>query len=324
MNDTGKAGPRRGARTGHAILRTLVGLAVLPLPVAAYLLGVYALSRVGGANLAQQLLRDQTLLVLIGLVVAGVGGFLIWTTATSLARTAEIDTPRKRPDDLLPEGTSFSSSITRMLCTIDRQSAEINQVAGELDSVQRELESARARLDEVSFIDEATGLYNERFFVVRLEEEVARHHRFGHPVSLVLIELVGVRRTGDGPGITAGAEVLRAVVETLHKNSRSVDLICRYGADELAVLLVETPRAEAGAYAERTRDIVSSCLWGHGEQVTASLGAASLPDDASSGHDLVRAAAEALDAAKRTGKNCVAVYGESGGEPARTREVGAA
>jgi diguanylate cyclase (GGDEF)-like protein len=307
----------------------LVVLAVLPLPVAAYMLGVHALPKAVVGDPSQHFLRDQALLILTWLVVSGVGGFLIWSMATtSLAEAAEVETSRKRwnerPAGRLPESASFSSSVTRMLGTIERQADEINRFTGQLDSVHRELELARAQLGQASFVDTATGLYNDHFFVVRLEQEVARYHRFGHPLSLVLIELHGLRPTGGKRGTADGDQVLREVVAALLKSSRGVDVICRNGDDELAVLLVETPRAEAGAYASRIRDIVSTCLWGQGEQVTASFGAASLPGGATSGHDLVRAAAEALAGARRAGRNCVAMYGESSAKPAEMREVGAA
>ena len=326
------SGNRKSVGDGRSWPRPLralvVVLGVLAFPIAAHILGSPGLSRVGTADQAQHFLRAQILLVLAGVVVSGVGGVLIWSTATSLARAAEVDTSQKRRDDgpagPLPERASLSTSVTRMLRTIERQADEINQFAAQLDSAHRELEGVKARFQAASFVDAATGLYNERFFIVRLEQEVARHQRFGHPLSLVLVELSAVEAPGDERGTAAGDEVLRGVVDVLRKNSRGVDMICRYGDEELAILLVETPRAEAGAYAQRIRDIVSACLEGHGGQATASFGTASLPDDAGSGPDLVHVAAAALDATRRAGKNGVAVYGESGAESSGIRGVPAA
>jgi diguanylate cyclase (GGDEF)-like protein len=327
MNDIDGSGPAPASRNRHRILRALIVLAVLPLPFAVCMLGVHVLPKTGVGDIGRHFLRDQALLILGWLVVTGVGGFLIWSTAASLAEAAVRETSRKlwdeRPTDRVSESASLSSSVTRMLGTIERQADEITQFAGQLDRAHRELESARAQLGQDSFVDAATGLYNERFFVVRLEQEVARYHRFGHPLSLVLIELHGLRAAGDKLGTAAGDQVLREVVAGLLKSSRGVDVICRHGDSELAALLVETPLAEAGAYASRIRDTVSTCLWGHGEQVTASFGTAALPDGASSGHDLVRAAADALAAARRAGRNCVATYGGPGAESSEMREMGA-
>jgi len=156
MNDTGRRGRTRGVRTSYLVLRALVVVAVLPLPIAAYLLGVYALPRAGAANPAQHLLRDQVLLVLTGLVVSGVGGFLIWNTATSLAQAAALEaaaSTRNRPAGGLPESASLSSSVTRMLGAIERESDETNQ----FDSIHGELESARARLEEASSSTQRRG-----------------------------------------------------------------------------------------------------------------------------------------------------------------------
>jgi diguanylate cyclase (GGDEF)-like protein len=327
MNDKAGRGHAGVSRPQRRAFKAFAILGLLLLPIVTYALGVYALSSTGTMDPDQHFLRDQILLVLTGVAVSGVGAFLIWSTATALARASHDETPPMRradePSQPLPDRQAFSSSLTRMLGTIERQSDEIKGFAGQLDSVHRELQSTKARLDENTFIDDATGLHNERFLIARLEQEVARYHRFGHPVSLVLIGLDGIGTSGPDRAVGAD-EVVRGVIEVLLKHSRSVDVVCKNGRDELAVLLVQTPRSEAGAYAPRVRERLSNCLWANGEQVTACFGTASLPDDAFSGHGLLRAAAEALDAAKRMGKNAIAVYGEPGSESMTTGEVGAA
>jgi diguanylate cyclase (GGDEF)-like protein len=328
MNDKAGRGNVGVSRPRRRAFRTLAILGLLLLPIAAYALSVYALSTTGTVDPDQHFLRDQVLLVLTGIAVSGIGAFLIWSTSTALARVSRDEVlparPRDEPGRTLPDRQAFSSSLTRMLGTIERQSEEIKGFAGQLDNAHRELESTRARLDENTFIDDATGLHNERFLVARLEQEVARYHRFGHPVSLVLIGLDGIGAASRPSSAIGADEVARGVIEVLLKHSRSVDVVCRNGQDELAVLLVQTPRSEAGAYGPRIRDVLSTCLWANGEQVSACFGTASLPDDAFSGHGLVRAAGEALDAAKRLGRNGIAVYGEPGSESMTTGEVGAA
>jgi diguanylate cyclase (GGDEF)-like protein len=73
--------------------------------------------------------------------------------------------------------------------------------------------------------------------------------------------------------------------------------------------LVETPKAGASYYAERIRQALADCPFSHSRQITASFGIASLPEDSlASSEALIRAAAEALYAAKRDGKNSVASY----------------
>jgi diguanylate cyclase (GGDEF)-like protein len=173
----------------------------------------------------------------------------------------------------------------------------------------RDLESANAQLSEASFKDEVTHLYNRRFFAIRLEEEIARYRRFNHPVSLVLLDLDGFKSINDQFGHGAGDETLRGVAELLLKHSRGINIICRYGGDEFAILLVETPKEGAQIYADRIRHVLAQHDFPHGSLLSASLGIASLSDDVeASADDLIRAADEALYASKRAGKNRVSIH----------------
>jgi diguanylate cyclase (GGDEF)-like protein len=296
----------------HRLLRVLAYVAVLALPIAAYATGVYTLSWSWNPGRVS-LVSAQTVLLLATVLVSAAGGFLIWSTATSMARATEVEARLGQLNDTLSrrlgESAPLVNSFTRMLATIERQTDEINQFTERLGGAYQEIEAAKARLEEVSFTDELTRLYNRRFFSMRLEEETDRYRRFGHPFSLVLLDLDGFKQINDELGHVAGDETLRAVADLLLKNSRAIDVISRYGGDEFAILLVETPRAVAFAYAERIRARLSACSLSHGRQLTASLGTVCVPMDAVSADALFRAADEALYAAKRAGKNRVAVGG---------------
>jgi diguanylate cyclase (GGDEF)-like protein len=210
---------------------------------------------------------------------------------------------------------TLMGSFNKMLTTIENQAAEINSFATRLDAAYKELESTNARLKETSFKDEVTGLYNRRFFSLRLEEELSRYRRFNHPVSVVLLDLDGFKSVNDSLGHTVGDDTLRDVAQILMKHSRGINVVSRYGGDEFAVLLVETSKAGARLYADRIREVVAKYPFSHGKILTASFGVASLPDDeASTAEDLFRSADEALYAAKRAGKNQVAA---ASGSPAK-------
>jgi len=314
---------RRPAKS--RVLTAFLFLGALVLPIVAYALGAYVVARGDTTGQVHPLFRSQTLLLFSALVVAGVGGFVIWSTARSLARSEEVEARLESLDgalaDRLEESSPLMNSFTRMLATIEQQAEEIDQFAKRLDSSHRELESANARLHEVSFTDEVTRLDNRRSFSLRLEEEVGRYARFGHPFSLVLIDVDGFKGINDELGHLAGDETLRGVAELLLKSSRGIDVISRYGGDEFAVLLVETPRAGAGPYGERIRDVLSGYSFSHGRQVTASFGVASLPDNALTADDLIRAADDALYAAKRAGKNRVVMSTEPGAAGPAERET---
>jgi diguanylate cyclase (GGDEF)-like protein len=209
----------------------------------------------------------------------------------------------------LDEVANLMDSFSRMLSTIERQAQEIDRYALRLDNAYKEIETSSAQLKEFSFKDEVTGLYNRRFFSIRLEEEVSRYRRFNHPVAVVLLDLDGFKEINDELGHAAGDETLRGMAEILLKYSRGINVICRYGGDEFAVLLVETSKGGARLYADRIRYVLPGFHFVHGRRVTASFGIASLPEDVTPAPDaLIRAADEALYAAKRAGKNRVSVY----------------
>ena len=270
----------------------------------------------------RDLLWFEALVIFTGLLMAA-GGFVVWDLASAVARTAEMVTEAQRVETFSAvrhdEVGTLMNSFSRMLATIEDQAGEVHRFAQRFERAYANLEETNARLQEASFKDEVTGLYNRRFFSVRLEEEVARYRRFGHPVSVVLLDLDGFKALNDDLGHAAGDEALRVVGEALLGHSRGINVISRYGGDEFAVLLVETPKDGAERYAQRIRAAIAAHAFAHGRRVTASFGVAALPEDIGPAGDLVRAADEALYDAKRAGKNCVCRFR---GAPIPTRHGG--
>jgi diguanylate cyclase (GGDEF)-like protein len=162
------------------------------------------------------------------------------------------------------------------------------------------------RLEELSFKDPLTDVYNRRYFKLRIEEESKRHLRFQQPLSLVLVDLDHFKAINDQHGHGTGDEVLRAVSQLLVNQSRSFTTVTRYGGDEFAILLVNTPKAGAVTYAQRMKGVIERYPFSHGP-VTVSMGVASLPEDVSEGENLLQAADRALYEAKRLGRNIVGV-----------------
>src|SRR3990172_412911 len=307
------AAPLLGDWFRRKISLALTLTALVPLLILAYSLYASVMSWLGHEPLyGRDLLWSQALLVFTGLLMAA-GGFVIWDLGAVVSRTAATVAATTRVESAVAEKTDqigvLMGSFSRMLGTIETQTGEINQFATRLDAAYRELESTNARLKEVSFKDEVTRLYNRRFFSIRLEEEVSRYRRFNPPVSVVLLDLDAFKSVNDELGHAAGDETLRGMAEILLRHSRGINVICRYGGDEFAVLLVETSKAGARLYADRIRYVLSSYQFAHRRRVTASFGIASLPEDvAPTADDLIQAADEALYAAKRAGKNRVSVH----------------
>jgi diguanylate cyclase (GGDEF)-like protein len=304
-----------GAR--RTIMLALWLTSFIPLMVVAYSLYAYLLPLLDHTRQVRDLPWLQALLVFTGLLMA-VGGVLIWHLTRALprpepaAQASAPERPQTAPGNL-DDADGLLHSFSRMLAPIEQQAAALDRYATRLDNAYQKLESSNARLKEFSFKDEVTGLYNRRFFSIRLEEEVSRYRRFNHPVSVVLLDLDAFKPVNDELGHAAGDETLRGMAEILLRHSRGINVICRYGGDEFAVLLVETSKAGARLYADRIRYVLSSYQFAHRRRVTASFGIASLPEDVAPTADaLIQAADEALYAAKRAGKNRVSVHEDVG------------
>jgi diguanylate cyclase (GGDEF)-like protein len=162
-----------------------------------------------------------------------------------------------------------------------------------------------ARLDALALKDALTDAYNRQYLLARLEEECGRYGRGAQPVSLVFVDLDHFRSVNEGLGEAAGDALLRDVARLLLKHSRSFTVVSRCGGDEFAVLLTGTAKAGARQYAERVRLVIERSSFPYGA-VSASLGVASLPDDARSAAELLLAAERAAATAKRLGRNRVA------------------
>jgi diguanylate cyclase (GGDEF)-like protein len=189
---------------------------------------------------------------------------------------------------------------------------EVVPFDGELEGLVQALASQaavairNARLEELSFKDPLTGVFNRRYFALRIDEEGKRHTRFGEPLSLVLLDLDRFKTINDERGHHAGDDTLREAAQLIAVNSRSFSVVTRYGGDEFAVLLVNTPKSGALTYARRIKDVVERHRFPHGS-LTVSVGIAALPDDVMRSQDLVPAADRALYAAKRLGRNLIEV-----------------
>jgi len=164
-------------------------------------------------------------------------------------------------------------------------------------------------LSALARTDALTGLLNRRALSERLHDEVARATRYAKPLSILLLDLDGLKRFNDREGHHAGDEALQALARSLRARSRAADEAARWGGDEFMVLAPETGKAEALELAERIRAAVES---NHPPGVTASIGVATLePGQLASAEALEAAADAAVYAAKRRGGNRVMGSGSS-------------
>jgi diguanylate cyclase (GGDEF)-like protein len=170
-------------------------------------------------------------------------------------------------------------------------------------------------VSEQAVTDELTGLSNSRHFRELMEKEAARAERFGHDLSLIMVDIDNFKEINDTYGHLQGDRMLRMVGRVLQLESRGVDEPARYGGEEFAVALPETGIEGALDLAERVRARIESeqvpRAGGSGTvSITASVGAASVHGAPDGPDALIAAADAALYEAKRAGKNRIASAAE--------------
>nr|WP_224366884.1 diguanylate cyclase [Hyalangium versicolor] len=254
---------------------------------------------------------------------SGEGGFgfipVILMTARQAAGKVEglelgADDYLVKPFDMLELGARVKSMLR--LKALQDALIEKNR---ELDRANKELARKREELLALSRTDALTGLSNRRYFEERLEEEFARARRYRSPLSLVMLDIDYFKRINDTFGHPFGDEVLRSVAQVTRARLREVDLLARYGGEELIALLPETSPSDALTACERVREAIEAlqleyqALDGTKRTVrcTASLGVATIPSSTiQTSADLKRAADECLYAAKGAGRNRVRQHEE--------------
>jgi two-component system cell cycle response regulator len=175
------------------------------------------------------------------------------------------------------------------------------------------IETTRAdnhRLEALAQTDPLTGLVNRRALTVRLVTEMERVRRYNAPLAMLLLDVDHFKVVNDTYGHLAGDDVLIGVASQLQRSVRSVDLVARYGGEEFVIVLPETGKQGAIAFADRIRDKIASHRFKMANsqtvRITASIGVATYPAPGlESVDDFFRAADHALYRAKGSGRNLV-------------------
>jgi diguanylate cyclase (GGDEF)-like protein len=167
----------------------------------------------------------------------------------------------------------------------------------------------RETLRYQSIRDPLTNLYNRRYLEESLEHELLRAKRSRQSVGVIMMDIDFFKRFNDAHGHGAGDALLQAVAKCLQTGTRGSDIACRYGGEELTLILPEATYAQTVARAEKLRQAVERTqIHYHGSllgPVTLSAGVACFPEDAGTVEELLRAADAALYQAKAAGRNRV-------------------
>jgi diguanylate cyclase (GGDEF)-like protein len=176
------------------------------------------------------------------------------------------------------------------------------------------LAQERDYFEELAKFDGLTEIGNYRYFQQMLKMEVERQKRFKRPTALMMIDIDDFKRINDTYGHLAGDWILVQVASLLKKNIRGCDFLARYGGEEFVIILPEITEKEAVAVGLRILDSFDRGKLQTPEgvaigQLTVTIGVASFPKDAREKDDLIDKADQALYQGKRSGKDCLSVYG---------------
>ncbi|HED24626.1 MAG TPA: diguanylate cyclase [Firmicutes bacterium] len=165
-------------------------------------------------------------------------------------------------------------------------------------------------LKTLATTDMLTGLWNRRYFMQVLEKELQRARRYGHDLSLIMLDVDHFKTINDSFGHQAGDCTLRQISCLFLNRLRAADTAARFGGEEIAIILPETKIDHACELAEVLKELIASAPVNYENReipVTVSMGVTALNGDISGLEDLLSTADQALYRAKEEGRNRVAV-----------------
>jgi diguanylate cyclase (GGDEF)-like protein len=188
---------------------------------------------------------------------------------------------------------SPNNSLLLLQCFLATNVVMILTFAAEVSERRNQEEHAKL----LAVTDPLTGLANYRLLLDRIELEIKRNARTGRPFSILLLDLDGLKKINDAHGHVTGSRALVRVADVLRLHCREIDTPARYGGDEFALVLPETPFEQACQVAER----ISQRLGNDPEspRISASIGVAEYPNDGQTIEHILCAADEALYKQKR-------------------------
>ncbi|MBL1210954.1 sensor domain-containing diguanylate cyclase [Geminocystis sp. GBBB08] len=174
--------------------------------------------------------------------------------------------------------------------------------------------SMRQNLYEMTITDPLTGLYNRRYLDEILEAEVNFAFKNNQKLSIIMLDIDYFKKFNDTFGHKVGDFILTTISNILRKNTRKSDFVCRYGGEELTIVLPNTSLLEAKKIAEKMRIAIKELTLIYDNQplppITASFGVANFPENGLTSRQIIVVADNALYKAKKQGRDCVIIADE--------------
>lgn len=208
---------------------------------------------------------------------------------------------------------TYTGRIVVLRDVTDRKCAEIalREAHDQLQVKLREVTSLQEQLREQALRDPLTGLFNRRYLEETLARELALAERTQHPISLVMLDVDHFKQVNDTFGHPAGDRMLKSLAQLLTINTRSGDVVSRYGGEEFVVVLPGATAEQAAHRAEVWRSDFARLQLEYGVDTlntTLSAGIAAYSEQRHTPEKLLHAADEALYTAKQMGRNRVFTY----------------
>lgn len=189
----------------------------------------------------------------------------------------------------------------------DQRDLALLQTVGAQIAAAIDVASLHERLKKAANTDALTGIHNYGYFFQRLEEEVARAERRSTPLAMAFLDVDDLKAVNDTHGHVAGNAVLRTIGRVIESRVRTEDVPARYGGDEFAIVMPDTPREEAERVVQRLIDALASVevqLEGGATLRMPSLswGVSAFPRDGRDARALVENADTRVYARKRAGR----------------------
>lgn len=216
---------------------------------------------------------------------------------------------------LLGQGNRWVAAACATVCTLAFSGALGLLSLSALDYAHR----LQRSLSRYGTQDESTGVFNQRHFLSLVERECSLARRYEMDCALVLIDVDHFRRVGQAFGRSCADMLLRQIAEAIGETLRQADVLARYGGQEFILFLPHTDPLGALDVADRIRERVEGLdfAWnGYFIPVSVSLGVSTLTPAQLNLEDLISHAEQALDKARKAGRNCVrAAEGSEPGKP---------
>ena len=170
---------------------------------------------------------------------------------------------------------------------------------------------AKQRITVLSQTDDLTGLLNMRAFNNLLEKEITLVTRYEQPLTVVMIDVDGLKSVNDRYGHTAGSQLIKTIAHSIKDTIRKTDVLARFGGDEFVILMTHTNTEHAHMAAERIRAAIQNTsfdLTGNRISTTVSVGVASFPEGVDEPAEVLDKADIALYKSKQYGRDRVTYY----------------